>query len=390
MEKFSPRPVELQQFILLGIILGLFFIIAWKLKFFLSAFLGAITLYVLLRGVQFNLTEKRRWKSSWSSLLLVSATFILLSGLLGVLVDIIVNKASGVDDTLYLKGAEFIKQSLSEISGYNFVPDDIIAKIAAFVLGLVPTLFNYTYSFAVNLFMMCFILYFMLLGGRKMEDYCWDLVPLSSKSLSLLKVETKKVMLSNIIGIPLLIIVQGITAIIGYLIFGAPQAIFWGVLTGLFTILPVIGTMIIWLPISISMIISGDTYPGLGLLIYGFLIISNVDNLFRFLLMKKMADVHPLITVFGVILGIDLLGIFGIIFGPLILSLFFLLIKIYNIEYSPERYPSIQPDPGKDLPGSESQDNSPIPEAIATASVGSETELPKEQIKSAPKEDPAV
>ncbi|MDD4032867.1 MAG: hypothetical protein PHS48_06430, partial [Bacteroidales bacterium] len=113
-------------------------------------------------------------------------------------------------------------------------------------------------------------------------------------------------------------------------------------------------------------------------------------NLFRFLLMKKMADVHPLITVFGVILGIDLLGIFGIIFGPLILSLFFLLIKIYNIEYSPERYQAMQHDPGKDLPASESQDNSPIPEVIATASVGSEKELREDQIKLAPKEDPAV
>jgi len=336
--KNRTQPVSLQQLGLLFIILGLLFLIGWKLRFFLSAFLGAITIYILLRRIRFTLTEKHGWHPVWTSLGLIVLTFAGLFGSLGTLINLLLRKATGIDRSVYIKGAELIRDTLHRVSGHDFVPEDLIGKIANFIINLVPDLFNYTYSFAINLFMMCFILYFMLTGGRGMEAFFWKLIPLTEPNLRLLKDDIKRVLVSNILGIPMLIVLQGLTATIGYFIFGAPQAVFWGIITGFFSILPVLGTLIIWLPIGITLIASGMLYQGAGLLAFGFIVISNVDNLFRFMLMKKMADVHPLITVFGVIFGLNLLGIFGIIFGPLLLSVFFLLIRIYNLEYSPERY----------------------------------------------------
>ena len=94
--------------------------------------------------------------------------------------------------------------------------------------------------------------------------------------------------------------------------------------------------MIVWIPLSIALFVGGDVVNGVGLLIYGTFIIGGVDNVARFLLQKKLADIHPLITVFGVLIGIPMFGFWGVIFGPLILSLFILFFNMYRHEFVPE------------------------------------------------------
>src|SRR5690606_3913156 len=113
---------------------------------------------------------------------------------------------------------------------------------------------------------------------------------------------------------------QSLIAILGYWIFGVDEFLIWGLLTGICSLLPVIGTMIIWVPIVIYMIATGDVGKGIGLALYCAIIVSNIDNVLRFTVMKKIGDVHPLITVFGVIIGLQMFGIMGLIFGPLLLS----------------------------------------------------------------------
>jgi predicted PurR-regulated permease PerM len=81
------------------------------------------------------------------------------------------------------------------------------------------------------------------------------------------------------------------------------------------------------------MFLSGTWYSAIGLVIYALVLVSNVDNLTRFILQKKLADTHPLITIFGVIIGLSLFGFMGIIFGPLLLAMFFLSVNIFKQEY---------------------------------------------------------
>ncbi|MBO9573083.1 MAG: AI-2E family transporter, partial [Chitinophagaceae bacterium] len=81
----------------------------------------------------------------------------------------------------------------------------------------------------------------------------------------------------------------------------------------------------------------GDSVRGLVVLIFGLAIIGSVDNIFRFWLVKKLGDVHPLITVFGVIIGVNIFGFIGIIFGPILISLFIILIRIYANEFNVTR-----------------------------------------------------
>jgi predicted PurR-regulated permease PerM len=81
-------------------------------------------------------------------------------------------------------------------------------------------------------------------------------------------------------------------------------------------------------------------WQAISMLIYGFGVIGTVDNIFRFTLQKKMGNVHPLITVFGVVIGISLFGFIGLIFGPILISMFILLVKIYMNEFIERKKPA--------------------------------------------------
>jgi predicted PurR-regulated permease PerM len=174
----------------------------------------------------------------------------------------------------------------------------------------------------------------MFMGGRDMERAIVRLLPLRDENTDSLWCETKNMVVSNAVGIPVLIVCQCIVAALGYWIFGIPQPIFWGILTGVASILPMVGTMIVWVPICFLVLMHGGIGTGIALTLYCAVVVSNIDNVLRFTIMKKVADVHPLITVFGVILGLKLFGIMGLIFGPLLIVYFILLIKIYRLEFS--------------------------------------------------------
>lgn len=188
-------------------------------------------------------------------------------------------------------------------------------------------------SFAINVLVMLFVLYFMLIGGKKMEKYVNGILPFNRENKKDILQEFHRVVRSNAIGVPLLAVIQGGAAMLGYFIFGVPSAFLWGVLSCFATIIPIIGTAIIWIPLFLYLGAIGHWGNAIGLVIYSAIVIGNVDNLIRGILQKKMADTHPLVTIFGVVIGLSLFGFMGVIFGPLLLSLFILCVEIFREDY---------------------------------------------------------
>ena len=180
---------------------------------------------------------------------------------------------------------------------------------------------------------MIFVLYFMLTGGRKMEAYISSILPFNEINAQNVIHEINMIVRSNAIGIPLLAVIQGGVAMLGYLIFGAPNIWLLGLLTCFTTVIPMVGTALVWIPVAAYFALNANWFSAIGMLLFGGLIISQLDNLIRFILQKKMADIHPLITIFGVVIGLPLFGFMGIIFGPLLLSLFFLFVDMFKKEY---------------------------------------------------------
>ena len=180
---------------------------------------------------------------------------------------------------------------------------------------------------------MYFILYFMLVNSREMETSIYEHIPLKDENVKKLGKEVNNMVLSNALVIPLIALLQGIVGLIGYFIIGVKDPWFWFVVTSITAMLPVVGAALAYVPLAIIFFANDQTLQGVFMLIYGFGVIGTVDNVFRFTLAKKIGNVHPLITVFGVIIGLQLFGFIGLIFGPMLISLFILLLNIYSSEF---------------------------------------------------------
>jgi predicted PurR-regulated permease PerM len=95
----------------------------------------------------------------------------------------------------------------------------------------------------------------------------------------------------------------------------------------------VVGTAIVWVPVMGYLFVIHHTWQASFMLGWGLLILGTTDNIVRFVLAKKMADVHPIITVLGVIMGLKYFGLTGLVFGPVLISYFIILLKIYYLEF---------------------------------------------------------
>lgn len=334
---------NLKQISLISIILILGWILLRELSYFIPGFLGAITFYIIFREFYTKLVNVYGWKKWLSAIIILLIIVIVVLIPIYAIVQILIPKfqyAFNNTDALVNKATE-LTQAVSEYIPEASLSQQNIQESISGLLKYVPGVINATLSVFTNTFTALFILYFMFVSNGTMEKATSSFLPMNEEGKTSLWMETRKMVISNAIGIPALIVAQSIVAIIGYLIFGVEQAVVWGVLTGLASIIPVIGTMIIWVPIAVYLLLVGDIGAGIGLLLYCGIIVSNIDNVLRFTILKKIGDVHPLITVFGVIVGLNVFGLMGLIFGPLILSYFFVLIRIYKQEFIQKKSPLI-------------------------------------------------
>ncbi|NCI45208.1 AI-2E family transporter [Sediminibacterium soli] len=326
---------KIRQVILLLILLGLALVLLIELSEFIPAFLGAITLYIISRERYIYLTTKRKWKRGASALLFI-LLFLLCIGLpVWIAVDILSPRVQSL-----FNNQEAIMQSLKSISaqihkwtGQELLSDANIVNIQKKLTAYIPTLLNSTLTILSNLALMLFIAYFMFTNHQVMEKKLEGFIPLQSRNVHILAGETKNMIRANALGIPLISLIQGVFAMIGYWIFGVKDFVLWGFITGLFAFFPLVGTMIIWVPLVVYVYSTGSSFNGTGLLLYSLIVTGNVDYLARITLLRKIGDVHPLITVLGVIVGLQLFGFWGFIFGPLLISYFMLMIRIYNNEF---------------------------------------------------------
>jgi len=199
---------------------------------------------------------------------------------------------------------------------------------------MLPGLLNATANMLTNMVLAFFILYFMLVDGRKMEQVIQRYMPLQDANIDSVWLATRTMVISNAIGIPIVAASQGLAAMLGYYIFGISDYLLWGVLTGIVSVVPLVGCMIIWGPLCIYLYATGHSGAALGLALYSFIVTGSIDNVLRFTILKRVGDVHPIITALGIIVGIPLFGFMGFIFGPLLISYLLLMITIYRTEFS--------------------------------------------------------
>lgn len=302
---------------------------------FLSGILGACTVYMLVRTQMFYLTEKKKIKGSIAAIILLVEVCLCFLVPAFFALWLLANRVSNINlqPTIIFESVQHINSLVREEIDYDLLSQENISAITALLTSFAQKLLNQITMFVINCVVLLFVLYFMLIGCRRMEAYIYDILPFKPENKKEVVNSTKVMIRSNAIGIPLLAIIQGFIAMIGYIIFGTPDPVLFAFLTCFSTILPLVGTALIWLPLSIYLFSTGDQINGIGLVLYGIIVVSNIDNVIRFILQKKLADTHPMITIFGVVIGLTLFGFLGVIFGPLLLSIFLLCFDLYKREY---------------------------------------------------------
>lgn len=331
------HPNIIRQIFVLLIVLVMGGLIFRELLPYFSGVLGAITLYVLLRGWMLRLV-RRGWNPNLAATLLCVLSFV------GILLPI-----SGVIMLLGNKIGKAVKNSERVISafktqlasweeqlGYDLASQIDVGAISSWLSNNLQSFAGSTFNVFIAIGLMYFLLFYLFTDRRMIQNSLGDYVPVSKPNLKVIGREIQAMVRSNALGIPLVALVQGVVALIGFLLFGIQDPLFWFVIVTIGSMIPFVGTLIGILPVFILELSTGNTFQAWGILIYGLVVVGSSDNIIRLYVLKKLDNVHPLITLIGVIVGVPLFGFIGLIFGPLLISLFLVLLTIYRKEYLQE------------------------------------------------------
>lgn len=327
-----------RQILLLLLIAFIFGVLFWNLQFFLPALLGAYTLYILLRGPLFLLTERWKWnkKLAIAALMVVSFIVLLLPmfWLFGMLEEHVADLLNNSDKLLV--NAEHVIQKLEEKYGVELLTPDNTKSLTDWGVRGAQGFLSATLNGLGIAIATYFILFFMLAEGKKMEQAFLDSLPLRDENVNYVQKHLHEMVWSNALGIPLMGVVQGFTGLLIYWLAGIENPWVWFAVTFVSGMMPVLGVMLAYVPLSMILLANGDDGKALLIFLYGLIILGSVDNIARMWVLKKIGHTHPLITLFGVIVGLKLFGFIGFIFGPILISMFILLVRIYHKEFSPQ------------------------------------------------------
>ncbi|MFD2570422.1 AI-2E family transporter [Spirosoma soli] len=306
--------------------------ILYGLSGYASAFLGAGILYVVFRPWFTALAIKRKWNRPLVttliiifSLVVIILPFLTLSLLL---ISRIQYYSQNADDILNLihKG--------EELTGFKVTSPQNVRQIvqqgATYASRLLPSLAGGALNFIVIIGLMFFTLYFMYVQQETFQKGLQKYLPFKRDTQRELGESLKNNVNANVLGQVLVCLVQGALTGLTLWIFGVPDAPFWGVVGFFMAFIPVLGTPLVWGPAGLIKLSQGDTGQGIGILVVGIVVIINIDNLLRIMLAKRMGDIHPLVTLAGIVLGVPIFGILGLVIGPLLVSYFIVLIQVFE------------------------------------------------------------
>jgi predicted PurR-regulated permease PerM len=321
-----------RNIIILIIIVVLGGIILYATSGIFGAFLGTMVMYTLFRNLNIFLIEKWNWPKP------VSAVVIIVLSIF-----IIVLPFFGIGKMLFSKAIELqqnpqwiskIMDAINHFVGDKLGQPDLIEKQLEASSSYFGGLLTSALSGAANVFLevtvMYFLLYFLFVNYRGFEGSLIHYLPFDDENAVAFGEELKNITYSNIIGQTVIAIIQGAFLAVGFWIFGAKDPLFWGVICAILSFIPLLGPPLIFVPAAVILLADGMTWQGVGLLVWGFGLVINIDNVLRLVIAKKLGDIHPIITVVGVIIGIPLFGLIGLVYGPLLLAYFLIAVRIYK------------------------------------------------------------
>ncbi len=315
----------------------------------LSAFILAFAFYPLHRRM------RRKLRRDWLSALIVS---LIIIAIFGVFFAFILNSLASEVYSFYTEARQITPatfqcdgnvtplckavsyfQAADGAALFNTYFPEAIRKLSLTLVNIVTNFIVSLPGFFLNLFMVFFMTFFLLKDAEIIQEKIKSILPIKRSYQQKVFRKVNDSMNAMVYGTLAVAFAQGALAALGYYIFGVKSPILFGSLTFIFAIVPYFGSAIIWLPIGALKIINGliissnrEMWMGIGVIIYGALIVSTIDNLLKPILVSGRAKMHPILTLLGLLGGLQMMGFIGIIIGPIVLSLFQAFFEIYEEE----------------------------------------------------------
>jgi predicted PurR-regulated permease PerM len=213
-------------------------------------------------------------------------------------------------------------------SALKTLSEFIYNQLASLAKGLVGIIFD--------MVIVLFICFFLLIDGEKFLQEIKVLSPLELSHHERIVQQLEQTVKATLKGSIIVALVQGLLGGFGFWIFNIPSAAFWGVCMVFSSVIPLVGTSLIWIPAALYLALTSSIGLGIGMALWGTLIISGADNILRPLLLKGEAHLHPLFTFLSVLGGLIYFGFLGFILGPVVLSFLMTLFEIYKKEFLTE------------------------------------------------------
>jgi len=304
------------------IVFVIIIILAYKvIAPFITAIISAIILSYIFHPVYKKINNIFKSKNASSIIIIILIFLVILIPLFFIasaLIQESLNFYRILSQTTLpqLKLIEGIKISLEEVSQY-------LTNYASKILISIP-------KKIIDFFVMIFLMFFFFRDGEKILKKIKENIPMKRKLREELSKNFSEVTHGVIFGVIVTGFIQGLLGGLGFLIFGIPNPILWGLVMAILAILPIVGPYLVWIPLGIYLIATGNVLQGILLLIYGVVIISAIDNLIRPFVISARTKIHPAIILIGILGGLYFMGIIGLIIGPLVLSFLIEFLKIYK------------------------------------------------------------
>ncbi len=266
--------------------------------------------------------------------LVVALTVLLLVVLGGSFAGLIVNEAQRIVTN--------VAQSpiLARLSDLRVGGVDVGARLADLGANVVSWIGSSAFGFigsasrfALNLTISLFGVFYLLLRPRETWDAVRPYIPFSARNTEKLRQDFRDVTTSTLLGTGLSAAIHGVLVSLGFWVAGLPNAALWGVVTMVFSILPVLGSGMVWGPGAVVLLLNHRPAAAVLLALWGLVVVGNVDYVIRPMVARRFAHIHPLVTLVGALIGVPYFGLLGLLVGPLALSYFFELIDMYREEY---------------------------------------------------------
>jgi len=212
---------------------------------------------------------------------------------------------------------------------------DFLQKSSNLMLAGVTVIFVETTNFIVSLAMIIITMFFFFTDGKNILTRLMYLSPLQDKYNQEIFHKFREISYTTMVSTFVVAAAQGLVGALGFAFIGFP-AFLAGVLVALLSLLPYIGSMIFYVPVGVYYLLMGETWQGIFILAWGFLIIGTIDNVIRAWMLKNKAQINPIFIVFAVLGGVVLFGFWGVVLGPLIVAIAATILHIYSLEFAPE------------------------------------------------------